>query len=1395
MAGPDRKRVRSDRHDPHASMSPDHARAPSMSDAQRYLVLDGPPALAPFRQARLLARLQACEPSVTRLSAHYLHLVELGAPLDDAARSRLLRLLDHGDTADRAPADGGWACCVVPRLGTISPWSSKATDIAHNCDLAQVRRIERVVAYRIGLGGRAPPRGAPAPDGAKTAALTAALHDRMTETVLEGADDPLAIARAVFDPAAGGGEAGALRSIDLQGQGRGALERANRELGLALSDDEVDYLLESYRALGRDPTDVELMMFAQANSEHCRHKIFNARWTIDGAAQPASLFEMIKATHAAAPAGTIVAYRDNAAVLEGRPAQAFAAYPVDAGAAAASWARGGIDYGRRNETLHVVFKVETHNHPTAIAPFPGAATGAGGEIRDEGATGRGARPKAGLCGFSVSHLRLPGRSRPWESDRDVTLPGGASPGAAAEAADYGFPARIADALTIMIDGPVGAASFNNEFGRPNLAGYFRAYEQNVGGRRLGYHKPIMLAGGIGNIRAGQAQKQPLPEGTLLVHLGGPGMRIGLGGGAASSLGGGANSEQLDFDSVQRGNAEIQRRAQEVIDACARLGPATPILAIHDVGAGGLSNAFPELAQGAGRGAQLDLARIPVADHSMSALEIWCNEAQERYALAVAPQRWALLEEICRRERCPVAVIGAIRDDGRLRLGAAAAPPAVDMPMQMLFGNPPRMQREVARRAVALPAFDGAALDIAQAALEVLRHPAVAGKGFLITIGDRTVGGLCSRDQMVGPWQLPVADCAVTLLDYEGYAGEAYALGERAPLAVIDAARSARVAIAEALLNLAAADVDWSRVKLSANWMAACGVAGEDAALYAAVAAASRLCIELGVAIPVGKDSLSMRTGWLDAGAERQVSAPVSLVVSAAGAVGDVRRSLTPQLRTDQGATELLLIDLSAGRQRLGGSILAQVCGQIGDEAPDLDDPAALGAALRAIRAMAERGLALAYHDRSDGGLWAAACEMAFAGRCGAILNLDVLAVDPHAADLGDFKIGADQLGVRRRELAQRVLFNEEPGCLVQIRKAERAAVMALLRDAGLGAQSHVIAQVLAADDAAPRVEAWLDARVLLSHPLARLLGAWNEVSWAIARLRDNPACADAEYGRDPADAVPRLDLALTFDPAEDTAAPFIASGVRPRVAVLREQGVNSQYEMASAFDRAGFRAVDVHMTDLIEGRASLADFDGLAAGGGFSYGDVLGGGGGWAKTILLNPRLAEQFAAFFARPRTFALGVCNGCQMMSQLRAMIPGAAHWPRFERNLSEQFEARLVMVEVAASPSIFLAGMAGSRIPVANAHGEGRAVFAPGAAAQALVALRYVDAAGRATERYPENPNGSPGGTCGLSTADGRFTIVMPHPERVRRTVQLSWQPPGLGEDSPWMRMFRNARHWVA
>jgi phosphoribosylformylglycinamidine synthase len=1339
-----------------------------MSLPDTFLALDGPNALSNFRAARLLERIRAIEPDATAIRARYIHFVHAIGAIDADARNRLDGLLDYGEAApESARAAASWL--VVPRLGTISPWASKATDIAHNCGLTQIARIERGTRYDLELkpgtfGGR---RALAAEPAQRIAALS---HDRMTESVLDPDVDP----RTLFYELPGR----PMQSVPLQAEGRAALVRANADMGLALSDDEIDYLVDAYREMGRDPTDVELMMFAQANSEHCRHKIFNARWTIDGQPREESLFGMIRATHAAAPQGTIVAYKDNAAVIEGRVARRFyprSDRPQDA---------GGIEYVAREELTHTVFKVETHNHPTAISPFPGAATGAGGEIRDEGATGRGAKPKAGLTGFSVSHLRLPGARRPWENDGDVTR------GERTER-DYGFPSRIADALAIMIEGPIGAASFNNEFGRPNLLGYFRAYEQNVGGVRYGYHKPIMIAGGIGNIRDDQTRKCDLPEGTLLVQLGGPGMRIGLGGGAASSLGAGANTEQLDFDSVQRGNAEMQRRAQEVIDRCWSLGADNPILSLHDVGAGGLSNAMPELADSAGKGARFDLAKVPVEESGMSPLEIWCNESQERYALAIAPDRLPDFDALCRRERCPYAVIGTIVDDGRLVVAREGEPPAVDMPMGVLLGKPPKMHRSVAHVARNLPKIDTSGFDLVQVAFDVLRHPTVASKSFLITIGDRSVGGLNCRDPMVGPWQVPVADCAVTLLDFDGYAGEAMAMGERTPVAVIDAAAASRMAIGEALTNLCAADIELARVKLSANWMAACGEPGEDAALFDAVSAASQLCRRLGISVPVGKDSLSMKTAWQERGASKRVISPVSLIVSACAPVDDVRRSLTPQLRTDVGDTLLVLIDLSAGKQRLGASIFAQVTGQIGSDAPDLDDPDRLAAALRAVRMLANEGKLLAYHDRSDGGLFATVCEMAFAGHCGVTLNIDILAIDPVAADWGDFKVRPEQVAVRRDEFTLRALFNEELGLVLQVRAAQMNDVMSALRAEGLGAISHVVGKPNDRD----AIEIWRDAKVVFSKPRVELQKAWSEVSWQIARLRDHPDCADAEYARID-DAHDRgLSMQLTFDPAEDIAAPLIATGARPRIAILREQGVNSQYEMASALDRAGFAAVDVHMTDLLAGRASLADFKGFAACGGFSYGDVLGGGGGWAKTILHNPKLAEQFAAFFGRADTFALGVCNGCQMMSQLSVMIPGARHWPRFERNASEQFEARLVMVEVVDSPSIFFAGMAGSRMPIANAHGEGRAVFRSDEdRANALVAVRYVDSQGRPTERYPHNPNGSPGGVTGFTTPDGRFTILMPHPERVRRTVQMSWQPPGLGEDSPWMRMFRNARRWL-
>jgi len=1284
----------------------------------------GARALSEFRLAKLLPQLQRIQPRVRAVAAEYRHLVELDAPLPAGGEALLERLLHYGE-APQAPQAGDVLYFVVPRVGTLSPWASKATDIAHNCGLESVRRIERGVGYYV--------RG-----GARDEGVAALLHDRMTETVLASFDDAGRLFQHVPPRP--------LARVPLA-----SLEEANARLGLALSEDEIAYLRDAFRRMGRDPTDAELTMFAQANSEHCRHKIFNADWIVDGERQPHSLFAMIRHTHAANPQGTVLAYADNAAIMEGRDARR-----VVPGADGA--------YVGRVERTHTVMKVETHNHPTAISPFPGAATGAGGEIRDEGATGRGAKPKAGLVGYSVSHLRIPGAVRPWEDD-------------------VGKPGRIVSALDIMLEGPIGAASFNNEFGRPNLAGYFRPFEAQVGGVRRGYHKPIMLAGGVGNIAAQHSAKSPLPVGALLVQLGGPGMLIGM----ASSMGAGANTEDLDFDSVQRGNAEIQRRAQEVIDRCWALGEDNPILSIHDVGAGGLSNALPELAHGAGRGASLDLRAAPSEDSGMSPREIWCNEAQERYVLAIAPASLARWREICARERCPFAVLGTASADGRLvvkdpRLGETP----VDVDLQMVLGKPPKMLRDVRRVSREGAPFVVDAIDLAEAAGRVLRHPAVADKTFLIAIGDRTVGGLCARDPFVGPWQVPVADCAVTLLDFEGAAGEAFALGERTPLAALDAPASGRMAVGEAITNLAAARVaSLERVKLSANWMAAAGYPGEDAALFDTVrAVALELCPALGVSIPVGKDSLSMRTAWDD----REVVAPVSLVVSAFAPVEDARRTLTPRLRTDAGESELVLVDLGGGRNRLGGSILAQVFGQFGEEVPDLDDPQRLKGLFAAVQALAGEGLILAYHDRSDGGLFATVCEMAFAGHCGVTLNLDAVAFDALTEDVDGFRrAGEEQLSGRVREQVLQCLFAEELGVVMQVRARDRTRVMDALRAHGLGDVSHLIGTLNDRDE----IRFTRNARALFAAPRVELQRAWSETTYLMQKLRDNPACAQEEYDRILDAADPGLSVQLTFDPRQAVAH----AGARPRIAILREQGVNGQVEMAAAFDRAGFEAVDVHMSDLVAGRVTLESFKGFAACGGFSYGDVLGGGQGWAKSILFNARARKAFEAFFARTDTFALGICNGCQMMSALKELVPGAQHWPSFERNRSEQFEARLVMVEIADSPSIVFRGMAGSRIPGVTAHGEGRAQFATEADRErALVAARFVDNRGRVTETYPLNPNGSPEGVTGLTTADGRFTILMEHPERVFRSVQMSWAPEDAGEESPWMRMFRNARDWV-
>ncbi|GLU35631.1 phosphoribosylformylglycinamidine synthase [Trinickia caryophylli] len=1351
----------------------------------------GASALSDFRQTRLLETLSRIDPNIVGVRGQYLHFVNALTPLSEADRERIEALVHYGTPFAAGEARGATETfLVVPRFGTVSPWASKATDIAHHCGLTHVRRIERGIEYTIvlkaglfGVGGKKT-----VSDEAR-AAIAAALHDRMTESVLGSRDDALHL----FDEL----PAKPLATVDVLGAGRGALERANAELGLALAEDEIDYLVDAFRKLGRNPSDVELMMFAQANSEHCRHKIFNAQWTIDGEPQDMSLFQMIKNTEKLNPHGTIVAYSDNSAIMAGGEAERW--FPRRTGADGSGESGESERYGRHVEQTHTLMKVETHNHPTAISPFAGAATGAGGEIRDEGATGRGARPKAGLTGFTVSNLMLPDAIEPWENARDAAAPL-AERNPADTVGPYGRPERIAAPLQIMIDGPLGGAAFNNEFGRPNLGGYFRVYEQNVGGQVRGYHKPIMIAGGIGNISDGHTHKETLPAGSLLIQIGGPGMRIGMGGGAASSMATGANTAELDFDSVQRGNPEIERRAQEVINACWQLGEKNPILSIHDVGAGGLSNAFPELVDGAGKGARFELRQVPLEESGLSPREIWSNEAQERYVLAIAPADLPAFEAICARERCPVAVVGVATEERQLQLidaqaeGAAIYP--VDMPMDVLLGKPPRMHRDVERVKAVRADVDVTGLSLAELAVSVLKHPTVASKSFLITIGDRSVGGTSVRDQMVGPWQVPVADCAITTIDYAGFRGEAMTMAERTPLAVIDAPASGRMAVGEAITNIAAAPIaSLDKLKLSANWMAACGSPGEDAALFDTVKAIGmELCPALGISIPVGKDSLSMKTKWDERGVAKEVAAPVSLIISAFAPVEDVRGHLTPQLRraSEVGETVLIAIDLGRGKLRLGGSILAQVTQQVGDAVPDVDDPEDLKRFFTAVQSLNAGGLLLAYHDRSDGGLWATVCEMAFAGHTGVSLNIDMLTLDAsHEFDYGDAKDWAKQTSGRREDRTLRALFAEELGAVVQVRANERDTVLAKLREQGLGACSHVIGKPNERD----AIEVYRDAKKIYDAPRVDLQRAWSEVSWRIARLRDNPACADAEYDALLDASDPGMVPHLAFDPAEDVAMPFIGKGARPRVAILREQGVNSHLETAYAFDRAGFDAYDVHMSDLLAGRATLADFSGAVACGGFSYGDVLGAGEGWAKTIRFNPMLAEMFSAFFARPDTFALGICNGCQMMSSLASMIPGAEAWPKFTRNKSEQFEARFALVRVESSPSLFFAGMEGSRIPVAVAHGEGFADFSQqGDAARAAVAMRYIDHRGEATERYPFNPNGSPQGITSVTTPDGRFTVLMPHMERVHRTVQMSWHPEGWGEASPWMRVFRNARRWL-
>ncbi len=1290
------------------------------------LILRGAPALSEFRLTKLQRKLHQLDPSIGKLSAHFVHFAKSTRKLDADEMAVLERLLEYGPSQHDDPVDGE-LMLVVPRSGTISPWSSKATDILHNCGLECIERVERGIAYSIEL-----PTAASAELRAATAAL---LHDRMVDQVLSSEDEAVQLFSHESPRPMG--------AVDILDGGRDALAAANLSLGLALAEDEIDYLVQSFTELDRNPNDVELMMFAQANSEHCRHKIFNASWTIDGIEQERSLFQMIRNTNECGGENVLSAYSDNAAVVAGTVAGRFYPDPDTA------------EYGFSQEPVHLLMKVETHNHPTAIAPFPGAGTGSGGEIRDEGAVGRGSKPKVGLTGFSVSNLQIPGYLQPWEQE-------------------YGKPGRIVSALDIMIEGPIGGAAFNNEYGRPNLCGYFRSFELEFAGQVRGYHKPIMIAGGYGNIREEHVDKGEIEVGAALIVLGGPAMLIGLGGGAASSMASGDSAEDLDFASVQRQNPEIERRCQEVIDRCWQMGDDNPISFIHDVGAGGLSNALPELVKDGGRGGRFDLRAVPNDEPGMSPLEIWCNEAQERYVLAVSPRNLDRFRTICERERCPYAVVGEALAEQHLQVSDPHFDNApVDLPMSVLFGKPPRMQRDVIRQPVPSGALELGQASLQEAAERVLQLPTVASKNFLITIGDRTVTGMVHRDQMVGPWQVPVADCAVTTVAYDSSAGEAMAMGERTPSALIDGPASGRVAVAEAITNLLAAGVEKIEdIKLSANWMCAAGHGREDEVLYDTVQAVGmEFCPALGITIPVGKDSMSMRTAWSDKGVEKSVTAPTSLIVSAFAPIPDVRRSVTPQLKTDVGATSLYLVDLGEGRNRLGASCLAQAYGQVGDEVADMESPELLKGLFELIKQLQNEKLLLAYHDRSDGGLLVTLAEMAFAGHCGWTVDIAGLGSDATAA-----------------------LFAEEIGAVLQVSDENVAAFELLLEQFGLSSCSYRLGSVNEGDV----LQINSASESLLSASRTEWQRLWSRTSYEIQSLRDNPDCAREEFEtlgvQDPG-----LSVRLGFDPQDDIAAPYVGTGAAPRVAILREQGVNGHVEMAAAFKRAGFAPFDVHMSDLFAGRFSLDEFKGLVACGGFSYGDVLGAGEGWAKSVLFNSALREQFQAFFERPDSFTLGVCNGCQMVSTLAELIPGTDNWPRFVRNRSEQFEARFSLVQVEESPSILLRGMAGSHMPIAVAHGEGRAEFKDQGQRDALesaglVGMRFVTNALTVAESYPANPNGSPGGITGLTSSDGRATIMMPHPERVFRALQCSWAPPQWEEDGAWMRLFRNARVWV-
>jgi phosphoribosylformylglycinamidine synthase len=1294
------------------------------------LILRGSTALSAFRRNKLLTKLVDSTP-VTAIQATYLHFVDVGEDLSSEEMAILEGLLSYGSTDERSQSVG-LTLVVTPRPGTISPWSSKATDIARNCELAKVKRIERGVEYSVQISGDL--------SAAQQALLITELHDRMVESVFADASEASALF-SIERPRP-------VTIVDILEGGKKALEDANTNLGLALADDEIDYLVNSFAELERNPTDVELMMFAQANSEHCRHKIFNASWSIDGQEQSHSLFKMIKNTYEQGGEGVLSAYDDNASVVKGTVTGRF--FPnTETG-----------EYSFTEEPVHLLMKVETHNHPTAIAPGAGAGTGSGGEIRDEGAVGRGSKPKVGLTGFSVSNLRIPAGEQSWE-------------------VDYGKPNRIVTALDIMLEGPIGGAAFNNEFGRPNLCGYFRTFEQSIAGKDgdevKGYHKPIMIAGGYGNIREGDIDQREFAPGCKLVVLGGPAMLIGLGGSAASSMASGASTENLDFASVQRQNPEMERRCQEVIDACVAMGEDNPIAFIHDVGAGGLSNALPELAKDGGCGGVFDLRAVPNDEPGMSPLEIWCNESQERYTLAIEPQNLAKFEQICQRERCLYAVVGESTGEKTIVVkDELLGNKPVDLPMSILFGKPPKMHRSFDRVEKTFSPIDLNGITVSGATEKLLQLPTVASKSFLITIGDRTITGLVHRDQMVGPWQVPVADCAVTTVGYNTYAGEAMAMGERTPSALLNGPASGRMAIGEAITNIAATRIEkMSDIKLSANWMCAAGQPGEDQALFDTVKAVGmELCPELGITIPVGKDSMSMRTTWNEDGEDKAVTSPMSLIISAFTPVLDVRKTVTPQLRTDLGDSVLLFIDIASGQQRLGASCLAQVYQQLGDTPADLDNGAALKGFFNAMQSSLEQELLVAYHDRSDGGLMVTLLEMAFAGRCG--LNVDI-------ADLVGDDISA--------------LFNEELGGVVQVLASDVDRVIEIFTANGLADCIHVIGQPTIDEQitiSRNGNEIYVNSREILQ-------SLWSSTSYQMQALRDNSDCAQQEYEEITANDNKGLSVNLTYDLNDNISAPYIATGHRPKIAVLREQGVNGQIEMAAAFDRAGFTAVDVHMSDLLSNRHKLEDFKGMVACGGFSYGDVLGAGEGWAKTILFNSALRDQFEQYFNRDDSFSLGVCNGCQMLSTLKELIPGADAWPKFVKNESEQFEARLAMVKIESSPSILLSGMAGSHMPVAVAHGEGRAEFSQASdmndlVKSGLVGARFVDSSIQTTSRYPANPNGSPEGITGLTTSDGSVTIMMPHPERVFRAVQHSWKPDDWQENGSWMRLFQNARVWV-